>query len=661
LRIDVRARDRSGAWNGLRLILRGLGALLALLFVTSCGSNIFIVGTQVATLTTERGHFTSYIVSIDQIYVTRSDGTIGYVSTQALRVDLAQISSHVNLMNTSPLQQGTYVSATIVLDYSAPYITVDYDGQFGPTTVLDAATGAAPGQETFTINFDPNHPLTIGNQTSSQLNFNIDLEASNTINFSNGLPATVTIHPVVSVTSTPVYTKPVLTRGIFVFTDTTNGNFVMNTRPLHDEGITTNGQTFGALTVIPNAQTYWNIDGVPYTGAAGLAQLAKMQSQTASLQIGAIGTGNGQPAPFGNLSGDTPTFAATEVYVGSSLESTVEDHIQGIVAGISAGTVNILGCWTVDRIGNPTFVQTLPVTVVANSTVVSADGNANVPNALSSISVGQFVDISGQLLDTNGNLVYAYGTTPVKLDATFGQVRIQPTTLWANLNSTASGTANVSLDWVAHYEPFDTAAQPPTANFNFAGTGTSTSADATATNYIINTGSLTVPTSPTGALFPGLLQIVGTANTFGQGPPYFTATSITDASALPQQIILEWPLTSYNPFPTGVYPTGLNVNLQDPHLLLHVLRTGPSQVDINSLPNLTPGVLTIVPSTASGSQFSIGNITTGQYVYGDPTGFANKVIGFIAGGDPTYKLVATGQYNPSTGSFTATNIEISVR
>lgn len=651
--IDVRARDRSGARNGLRFILRGLSALLALLFVTSCGNGIFIVGTPVVTLTTQRGHFTSYIVNIDEIEMTRKDGTVVVLPTLNLRVDLAQISSFVNLMETPALGQGSYVSATIILDYSSPYVTWDYNGgQFGASTLIDAQTGTTPTTETFTVNFDPNNPLTIGNQTSSLVNFNIDLEASNTITASGGDTATVTVHPVVSVTSTPVYDKPVLTRGIYVYADTKNGLFVMNTRPLHD--IASNA-TYGALQVIPNDQTYWNINGVTYLGAAGLAQLAKLQGQTAYLQIGAIGVGNGQPAPFGNLGGDTPSFAATEVYVGTSQESTIQDHISGVVSGINGGTLTITGAWLVDRLGDVGFAQSIPVTVSASTpTIVSMDGNANFSptSPLSAISVGQFIDVSGVVTYvTDGS------TNPASLDATGigSQVRIQPTTLWAN--STAPGSATVSLDWLANYEPVD---------FNFAGTGTSSSADATAASYVINTGSLTVPTSPTGALFPGLLQIVGTANTFGQGPPYFNATSIQDASALPQRLILEWAGggTSY-PY-TAISANGLVVNLNDNNLAagvagaVHVVQSGPTSIDVNTLPNPNPGLLSIVPSTAAGSQFTIGNITNGLYVFDTPSDFATKVASNNSGADPTYKLVATGQYDPSTGTFTATNIEISV-
>jgi hypothetical protein len=647
--IDVRARSSSGARNGLRFLLRGMSTLLALLFITSCGNSIFIVGTPVVTLTTERGHFTSYIVNIDEFEMTRNDGTVVVLPTLNLRVDLAQISKFVDLMETPAIGEGTYVSATLILDYSSPYITIDSQGQAGSTTLIDSQTGVAPTTQTFTINFDPNHPLVIGNQTSSLVNFNIDLEASNTIDTSKGLPATVTIHPVVSVTATPAYQKPVFSRGIFVFADTTNNNFVMNTRALHD---VVSNQTFGALKIVPSAQTYWNINGVAFSGSAGLAALAKLQSQTASLQVGVVGTGPGAGTPFSDLSGVTPVFNATEVYVGTSLESTIQDHITGIVSGISGNKLTVMGAELVDRLGNPGFAQAIPVTV-GSSTIISEDGNASFTPALNAISVGQFIDVSGVVTYlTDGS------TNPASLDATSGQVRLQPTTLWGTLNSQATGTADVTLDWVEHYEP---------TFIVFTGTGSSV--DATAANYVINTGSLSVPASPSGALFPNLLKIVGTANAFGQGPPYFNATAITSASSLPQQVILEWGGTgSNNPF-TSVGPTGLYVNLQDAALTgtggVHVLRSGPLQTDVITLPNPKANntTLWIVPSTASpttANLFTIGNTVNGLYVFNDPTSFANRVTFNIGSIGPTNKLVATGQYDPTTGAFTATNIEITV-
>ena len=89
---------------------------------------------------------------------------------------------------------------------------------------------------------------------------------------------------------------------------------------------------------------------------------------------------------------------------------------------------------------------------------------------------------------------------------------------------------------------------------------------------------------------PPLFKFVGLANAFGQGPPYFNAATITPATSLPQQLILEFAgLGSSNPF-TYVGAAGLTVNLQDDTLVgtVHVVRTGPQTTDVMALPNPEP-------------------------------------------------------------------------
>src|SRR5579859_2011559 len=194
--IDVRARENSGALNGLRFLMRATAAVLAVLFITSCGNNIFLVGTPVITLTAQRGQFTSYLVNIDQIEMTRKDGTVIAVPMQSQRVDLANLGDKVQLLGAPAIGVGDYVSATLFLNYSAASITAEVNGVATPTTLLDATTKTAPLAETITVTLDPNHQLTIGDQQSSPVNFNIDLEASNAINFAaNTTPVPVTVHP----------------------------------------------------------------------------------------------------------------------------------------------------------------------------------------------------------------------------------------------------------------------------------------------------------------------------------------------------------------------------------------------------------------------------------------------------------------------------------
>ena len=638
--IDVRARNNSGARNGLRFLLRGLGAALAVLFITSCGNNIFVVGTPIITFTAQRGHFTSYIVTIDQIELTRKDGTVIELPTVSERVDLANLPNFVQLLELPAVGVGTYVSATFFLDYTTPYITIDVGGQVMNTTLTDSSTGTVPTVDTITVNFDPNNPLVINSQQSAPVNFNIDLEASNTIVSTAGTTAAITVHPMFTVTAKPVYQQPVFSRGLFVFADTKAGNFVMNTRPLHD----VLNNPFGALTVIPNDQTYWNINGVPLVGSAGLTVLATLQSQTASLQIGVVST-PGQNM-FGNTNNIQPSMTAAQVYVGSSLESTIEDHITGIVAARANNTLQVLGAALVDRLGLYGFTQTIPVTI-ASTTAASVDGVG--ATSLDAVSVGQFIDVSGQdTVNSDGS------NNPTSLDASQGEIRIQPTTVFGVLNSATTTAVNLSLAPVGLVQNYE-----PSPLINFLGTGNSSPAnDATYTNYIVAT-----PTDES-ATAPGtLLSVTGVTNNFLQGPPYFTASTVTPASSLPQQLVINYGGSgSGSPFSAIVNNT-IYINLQDPDIMQATVNTvgGPpiAATPIADLPKPNPALIAIVPATgATQSQylFTIGNTLNGIDVITDPAALSARIPAFNALSSIA-KIVATGTYD-GAGNFNATNIEI---
>jgi hypothetical protein len=645
---DVRAHTRSGARTGLRSLVCGMGVVLAALLISSCGNSTFVAGTPVITLSAKPGRFTSYIVTLGQIYLTRQDGSLFYVPSTttgtAERVDLANLSN-TNLMEAPAAATGTYTSATFVVDYSSAYVTVGVNGGVFPVKLVDPATSAAPSTIAVTVKFDPSHPLVINSQNSSPVAFDIDLEASNIIsNTSTGLQ--VTVKPFWNVTAQPVYDQPVYARGLFVLADTNNNNFVMNLRPLHDTLITT---TFGALTVNVTNQTYYNVNGVTYVGGAGLAAIANLKNAYATLQVAVYGAGSS----IGNLSTITPSFNATSVYVGTSLESTIEDQITGTVSAISGNTLTVLGASYADHLGALGFQESTPVTVGPN-TIVSIDGVAGATPTLKSISVGQAITVLGQgKVDAAGN--------PTALDATGtlvsgAQVRLQNTALFGNVISASSGSLSLNLLSIERY--------PPTF-FNFAGTGVNSGLDATATSYAVNTSAVNASAPAT-----GLVKIDGLANAFGSAPPDFNATALTPGSSLPEELILEWTgggaAGSPQPFRT-VNQGGIIVNLDDAALTgagaTHVVRTGPTTVDLANQPDPHTLLITLPPAGASGVLLGVGSVSVGETVFTDPLAFANQVLAVdnSAGSEPILKLVATGQYDASTGTFAATNITINTK
>ncbi|HEY6924124.1 MAG TPA: hypothetical protein VI653_11700, partial [Steroidobacteraceae bacterium] len=431
-----------------------------------------------------------------------------------------------------------------------------------------------------------------------------------------------------------------------------NNNFVMNVRPLHDVINT----PFGALKVNVNDQTYYNVNGIVYTGAAGLAALNALQNVYANLQIAAYGPPSG--SPFSDLSTITPAFNATQVYVGQGFESTLEDQVTGFVSAIAGNKLTVRGAAFVDRIGNFGFAETVPVTVGPN-TSYAVDGVGNVTPTLSSISVGQVITVLG-VSSNNGVTV-----DPTGLDATGTLipgplVRIQNTPLLATLVAAPSAnTATVSLLAIDNYEP---------TLVDFTSTGTP---QADPANYVITTPTDLTATAPGTAL-----NINGMPTALGQGSPYFTASSVTPAQ---QQLIIEWAGTgSTNPF-SVVNQNGITVNLLDSALTTAstaavgtptgraVIMQGPQQnydlLHANPPPN--PGLLMISFNTTDAQHsplFGVGSDAVGSYIDTTNTSDFASHTGTVANGTlPIMKLVAYGQYDPASGTFSATRITINAQ
>jgi len=339
----ARARTRSGARTGLRIALCGVTAVLAL-FATACGNNTIDLGTPVITLTDTSGDFTSYIVTIDGIQVTRSDGSIQPLLSAQERVDFTQLSNIVDLLQAPAAVTGTYVSLTMTVDYSTASITVNKNGQSVPVSLIDTA-GAVPTVVTWTVKFDPANPLVITKGKSSLVALDFDLATSNSFDI-NASPVVVTVKPFTVVNAKPVYNKPIRARGLFVDADTNAGTFALNTRPLND----LTGITYGALHLKTDASTYYNINGVTYTGSAGLAAVAKLRE---NVQIGVVGS----PTAFTDLTGITPVFAATAVYAGTSLESLIADRVSGVVTGRVGDTISLRNASIVTRAGGVFFAD----------------------------------------------------------------------------------------------------------------------------------------------------------------------------------------------------------------------------------------------------------------------------------------------------------------
>lgn len=628
----VRARlMRRLLWTSCALILGGT-ALLA-----SCsGYNNITYGTAVVTMSDVSGDFTSYVVNIDAITLTRNDGVLIPVLSQTETVDLVKLRDLNELVEAPAVPIGTYTTLTLTLDYGAAIISVNVNGVPTPARPLDPS-GSAMTVAALTVAFDPNNPLVINAQQCTRLAIDINLAASNTINFSAS-PLSVTVQPIVTATTAPADQTVMRARGIFVISQPASSDYVVNMRPFHDLI-----SALGALTVNTSATTYFNINGVVYTGAAGLTA---MQSLQISTPIAAYGT-------LGSFATITPSFNATAVYAGTSLESPLADFVTGTVSSVNGSTVNVHGVSFAPRAGftlQPIFYYPDIAVTVGPATIVSEDGVAASGLSTQSISVGQRIEASGQSnLNLTTGAVTSLDATGTAAGAPPGTVRLAPTPVWGTLNSAVAGSMSLNLLSIGDFQP---------SALKFTGTGTASANDAVPASYAVNTPGIDESATAAGTL----LQAYGVVTPFGSAPPDFTAGSVTAGTATPQTLVVEWEKGgAAHPFVSAT-SAGLVVDLTNANLssTIRYIATGPTQTDLTTLPasptiafaSGTPLTLAVGPTAVNGIA-TIG-------VFNSASGFATALASALNGTNLVYRLACVGQYDAATNTFTATQVVVNL-
>src|SRR5690606_2827166 len=96
-------------------------------------------------------------------------------------------------------------------------------------------------------------------------------------------------------------------------------------RPFHHHQ-----RSAGELVVHTTGQTSFEIDGVPYLGAAGLAQLATLDDGTTVIA-------------FGTLGGSDFRFTAKRVLAGTSADDPEREYLTGHVLSRSGDTLVVGG------------------------------------------------------------------------------------------------------------------------------------------------------------------------------------------------------------------------------------------------------------------------------------------------------------------------------
>lgn len=495
----------AGFFHRWRLGLLGALLLFTGAFLMACGSGGGSGSTSTSSdtglvyvgLTDADGDFITYTVDVTALTLTRADGAVVNALPVTTRVDFAQYTDMTEFLNAATVPSGVYTRVDMTLDFSNADIRVASGSNALPVTPKDSS-GNAITTMTLQVKLDGNKPLVVRPGIPAHLTLDFDLEATNSVDLNT---ATVTVSPLLLADVDLANPKLHRVRGPLLSVSPAASEFVVAIRPFHRLI-----GDFGRLTVKTDNATMYEIDGVSYQGAPGLAKLDGMPQGTATVAVG-------------NFNMATHTFLATEVYAGSSVAFGTKDVVTGSVIARNGNTLTVRGAALVRMDGTLLFNDTVTVTLDASTKVTRQLGG---PVTADDISVGSRITALGSL-------------TGLTLDTTNGLVRIVLSTVTGSVNQIGANQISVNLQTINGR---------PVALYTFTGTG-SGGADSNPAIYRINTTGLSLASLATN----DPVRVRGFVVAYGQAVTNdFNAQTVIDLSDVPAWMAVAWVIPQPNPF-----------------------------------------------------------------------------------------------------------------
>ena len=627
---------------GLAACGGGSGGMSSGMGATAQGCSSSSCGSAMVTLTDAAGDFASYAVDVTSLQLTRADGTVVETLPTKTRVDFTQLVNVTELLTTAAVPNGDYKSATMTLDYSNAAIYVYTDANNTQSVqvaqvvdsnnnVLFSLTPPAPAASTITltVELDNAHHLVISPGQLARLALDFNVAASNTVSLANPAAPVVTVAPFIVASVVPTDTKDVRVRGALVSVDTTAMTYTVNVEPFDDDH-----ENHGQLTVTTTAQTTFEVDG-------------KTLNQTDGLNaLNADGAGTLTVA-FGTVSKTDHSFTAKHVLAGSSVQMSNLDRLQGVVVArpacatgapadqvclvVSRGTT-----WMHEDDEDHFSAKNVAVTFGAGTTITAMLAEPPAAPSAAWPSVGSRITAFGTSgSDTSGNPTF---------DATAGRLRIDVTSLSGTPVTGGIAAGQVTLNLM-------TIEGLPVSSFTFTGTGSDP------THYVVTTGAL--PLSGLGAANP--LRFFGLVQPFGFAPPDFDAQTLVNFANT--AAILDDDFGA-DGSATGLTAGATSLTLVQSALVAgeeHVIHVGMQTTDLAAL----TGNVTISPDASSNGPFAI---RTEAAMSGDMMGtidtfesfadFDTLLMSKLAGGATTVRVLAVGQFDQTTNTFTASQIAV---
>ncbi len=581
--------------------------------VANQGCDAASCGTLLIGLTDADGDFLNYSVDVVSLSLTKANGAVVQALPTRQRVDFAGLVDLTELVTAATIPNGTYVRASIRLDYATAAVSVEVNGAPVAATVVNAL-GQPLGVVDVDLMLDNRNHVVIAPGRPALLQLDFDLAASHEVDITT-VPAIAVAQPFVVATIEPVEDKELRVRGPLVSVDTNASSYVIDLRPFNHPSA-----RLGRFTVLTTATTAFEIDGVEYEGAAGLATLAGKAAGTPTAALGVLDLSD-------------RTFTAFDVLAGDSVPTPRFDVVHGNVISRAGDTLTVRGGTVIRRDGSVRYLRGDIDVLIGPNTIVTRDGGGRNLLRPIAISVGQRINAFGQVTATPS-------ADSLTLDATAGRVRMKLTHLVGSVVSANPGQLNLDLFAIDGRRP---------EIFDFTGTGGSALTDADPDDYEIATGALGV----LGLDVDSPARVFGFVTPFGFAPPDFVGRTLVDFARVRAVMGVGWGVNGTTAPFLSMGPAGLVVDATNPDLgSRHHIKIGPVLIDITQLASS----VTVAPA-AGRTLFALGEPGNVE-VFRDWALFVERLNAKLNGGARAQGMFAHGAYAAGSTTLTANYVAI---
>ena len=444
------------------------------------------------------GDFLNYTVNVTGLELVRNDGTLVSVITTSQAVNFVDYIEVSELAAAATIPAGVYTSGNIEIDYGQSDIQVEKDGIAVAANMVNA-DGEPLTTELLALQFDENNRLVVARNRPAMLEIDFNLSASHQVNLETD-PVTVSTEPYIVAEIDPIVKKEFRVRGPLIEVTEDDSLFRIAVRPFNRQA-----DRFGGVNVTTTDDTNFEINGETMTGTEGLAQLANLDPETATVTLGTFSRAD-------------DSFTAISVLAGSSVPGSTLDGAKGVIVARDGHQLTVKGASLIRTDGSVSFDDEISV-LISDNTNVSKRRRAQDSVSISDLSVGQAVTVLGTISEEDS------GST---LDATGGYVRMRLTS--ASGHSVSNNEQTMVLD-------LQSLQGRSIGSYDFTGTGIDPSFDADADAYEISIENLLVRDAGENAP----IRVTGYVSAFGTAPADFNAISVTNYTESRSQLYVNWP------------------------------------------------------------------------------------------------------------------------